>query len=91
MNLEWTSNALFDLNRFDNFLSPLNPSASKRALKSLAAAAERLKENPRLGYRLDQYAPRKIRRIIVGAYELRYEIKEDMIVILRVWHTREDR
>jgi hypothetical protein len=29
--------------------------------------------------------------LIVGQYELRYEIVDDMIYILRLWHTREDR
>jgi hypothetical protein len=29
--------------------------------------------------------------LVVGQYELRYEIAEDTIFILRLWHTREDR
>jgi plasmid stabilization system protein ParE len=91
MKLHWTGKALFDLTRLDNFLSPLSRTASARVLKSLTIAAERLLENPRIGYRLDQYAPREIRRIIVGVYELRYEIKDDTIFIMRVWHAREDR
>jgi hypothetical protein len=30
-------------------------------------------------------------RILVGKYEMRYEIQEPMIYVLRPWHTREDR
>jgi len=29
--------------------------------------------------------------IILGRYEMRYEITQDAIIILRIWHAREDR
>lgn len=32
-----------------------------------------------------------MRRVIVGGYELRYELTEVRLYILRLWHTREDR
>jgi len=32
-----------------------------------------------------------VRRIIVGNHEMRYEIQDEIIYILRIWHTREDR
>jgi plasmid stabilization system protein ParE len=35
--------------------------------------------------------PREVRRIIVGNYEMRYELVESTVFILRVWHTREER
>ena len=35
--------------------------------------------------------PRDVRRVIVGDYELRYEVTENLIYILRLWHAREDR
>ena len=35
--------------------------------------------------------PREVRRLIVGNYEMRYEQTEGGAVILRLWHTREDR
>jgi hypothetical protein len=44
-----------------------------------------------LGVRLEEFAPRDVRRVIVGDYELRYEVTEAAIYILRLWHTREDR
>lgn len=37
------------------------------------------------------YKPREVRRIIVGDYELRYEIANATIFILRLWHCREGR
>lgn len=34
---------------------------------------------------------REVRRILVGEYELRYEIRDSIVYVLRLWHTREDR
>jgi len=46
---------------------------------------------PRLGESLEEFAPREVRRILVGHFEMRYEIVESVIYVLRLWHTREDR
>jgi len=54
-------------------------------------APDPLIHNPRIGPLLRQFAPREIRRIIVGNYEMRYEIVNGTIYILRIWHTLEDR
>jgi plasmid stabilization system protein ParE len=91
MSLEWTSDALEDLARLHDFLIEVNNKAAAKAVLALTAAPERLLEYPRLGERLEQFAPHEIRRIIVGRYELTYEIKGSAISILHVWHTREDR
>jgi len=47
--------------------------------------------NPRLGEQLFQFEPREVRRLLVGKYEMRYEVVRDTIYMLRLWHTREDR
>ena len=91
MKLKWTSKALSDLARLHEFLAPVNPRAAARAIQALAAAPVGLLENPRIGEQLFEFEPREVRRIIVGHYELRYEIKESTIYVLRLWHTREDR
>lgn len=91
MELKWTGKALSDLARLYDFLVPVNPAAAARAVQSLAAAPAGLLINPRIGERLEEFDPREVRRILVGKYEIRYEIQEPMIYILRLWHTREDR
>lgn len=91
MELEWTSQALSDLARLYDFLAPLNEQAAARAVQSLMAAPERLLEHPRLGGKLEEFEPREVRRILVGHYEIRYEIAGSVIQVLRLWHTREDR
>jgi plasmid stabilization system protein ParE len=52
---------------------------------------DRLLDYPRIGEKLDAFEPREVRRIIVGNYELRYEIVAGTIIVLRLWHCRENR
>jgi len=91
MRVRWTAEARFDLERLHSFLSPVNRQAAARVVRSLQAAPSRLLEYPRLGPRLDEFLPREVRRLFVGDYELRYEIRSDAIIVLNVWHAREDR
>jgi hypothetical protein len=44
-----------------------------------------------MGEQLFQFEPREVRRILVGQYELRYEIVDETLHVLRLWHTHEDR
>jgi len=41
--------------------------------------------------RLEAFLPREVRRLIVGDYEVRYEIAYDVVNILRIHHALEDR
>jgi plasmid stabilization system protein ParE len=89
--LKWTAKAVSDLVRVHEFLEPVSPQAAAKTVQSLTAAALRLREHPRIGRRLGQYEPREVRRLVVGRYEIRYEITASTTYVLRVWHTRENR
>ncbi|MGH8604367.1 MAG: type II toxin-antitoxin system RelE/ParE family toxin [Gammaproteobacteria bacterium] len=91
MELEWTSKALSDLARLYEFLASVDKPAAARTVQSLTATPTTLLANPRMGEKLEEFEPREVRRILVGHYEMRYEIKESTIYMLRLWHTREDR
>ena len=91
MELKWTSKALSDLARLYEFLAPVNKPAAARTVQSLTAAPASLLVNPRIGEKLEEFGPREVRRILVGHYEMRYEIQESRIYVLRLWHTREHR
>ena len=60
-------------------------------MQTLAKGAGALRDNPRIGFRLAELEPRDVRRVILGQYELRYELGEDIVYVLRLWRTREDR
>jgi plasmid stabilization system protein ParE len=91
MELKWTSKALSDLARLYEFLAPINKPAAVRTVQSLTNAPNSLLPNPRIGERLEEFEPREVRRILVGHYEMRYEIQGSTLYILRLWHTRENR
>ncbi len=77
--------------RLYDFLAPVNRQAAARIVQSLTSAPARLKEYPRIGEKLEEFEPREVRRILVNHYEMRYEVQESKIYVLRIWHTREER
>lgn len=91
MKLLWTRAAIADLVRLHNFLEPANPRAAQAVVRNQDQGARRLVEFPRLGHKLEHLKPNEVRRLIIGDYELRYDIVGDVVRILRIWHGREDR
>lgn len=91
MELQWTSKAVADLARLYEFLALANKRAAAQTVQQLTVAPARLLVQPRIGEKLDEFDPREVRRILIGRYEMRYEVNQSVIYILRFWHTREDR
>lgn len=91
MKIRWTSEAVDDLARLHDFLGQHNPKAALRAVTALRNAVRQLATHPRLGPSLPGFEQRNVRRLVLGAYEMRYELAETSIHILRFFHTREDR
>ncbi len=40
---------------------------------------------------MEHAGPREIRRLLIGDYEMHYEVRPDEIWIARIFHTLEDR
>ena len=91
MALKWTSKAYGDLVRLHEFLNAVDPQAAIRVVRQLAAGAKRIPVHRRLGVRLPEFNPREIRKVLVGDYEIRYEVTDSDVFILIIFHTREDR
>lgn len=91
MKIYWTGKALSDLVRLHEFLARVNPAAAAWAVQALTTAPMRLVAHPRLGEKLEEFEPREVRRILVGNYEMRYEVREQAIFVVRLWHAREQR
>ena len=77
--------------RLYEFLAAVNPRAAKKEVRHRAEEAKLLQLHPLMGVELQEYAPRNMRRLIVGDYELRWEATETTLYVLRLWHRREDR
>lgn len=91
MILRWTTSAERDLVRLHAFLATINPRAAAQVVRQLITGAEQLIQYPQLGVKLEEFLPRDVRRMIIDDYELRYELTDEAIYILRLWHGREDR
>lgn len=91
MIAEWTDTALADVERLYLFLAAIDTEAAIQAANTLSEAPNGLTEFPRVGERLEGFENRELRRVIIGKYKLRYEILDDVISIVRVFHGREDR
>lgn len=91
MALRWTSKANLDLVRLHAFLEPVNPSAAAATVELILAGVRRIAAHPRLGARLAEFGPREVRRLVVGDYEVRYELRAADLFVLRVWHVCEER
>lgn len=91
MALRWATSAREDLVRLHEFLEPVNPKAAAQAIRQLVASAKRIPGRPRLGQRLREFSPREVRRMLIGDYEIRYELTVRDVFVLRIFHTREDR
>lgn len=91
MIVEWADEALFDIDRLYSFLAGVDIAAATRVAIQLDSAPSKLLSHPRMGARLEGFTSREVRRIILGKYEMRYEVLNDVIYILRIWHSREDR
>jgi plasmid stabilization system protein ParE len=91
MALRWARAAYVDLQRIHEFLEPVSPGAAARVVRTVVARVRRIPAQPRLGEKLTGFGNREVRRVLVQRYEVRYEIAEANIYVLRIFHTREDR
>lgn len=93
MKLVWLPAARDDFRRLFDFLVEKDPAAAERAARAIRLGAKRLAAAPRLGRRMDDETERRELFVPfgVGAYVLRYRIRSETLVVIRVWHSREDR
>lgn len=91
MQVLWTRRAVIDSDRLCDFLAQFNRDAAIKLAMRLDAAPTKLADHPRFGERVESYVVKEVRKLSVGRYVMHYEITGDQILILRVWHSREER
>jgi len=90
----WRERALEDISRLYDFLFEKNKEeAAAKAAKVILRGSSLFEESPRLGRPMADGTGRRELFIPFGSgfYVLRYFQAEDNVVIVRVWHGREDR
>jgi plasmid stabilization system protein ParE len=90
--LRWAPEAVQDLVRLREFLGHKNPGAAARAALRIQEAAAVLRDRPELGRAVEDEGFRDlVAPFGGGAYVLRYRIDEDAVVVVRVWHSKQER
>jgi plasmid stabilization system protein ParE len=91
VKLRWLKFALEDIERLYEFLLEKDPNAAANAIELILDGSERLLEMPELGRLMDDDTGRRELFLPFGAgtYVLRYKLDGEIVVIIRVWHSRE--
>lgn len=92
MKLSYSAESINDLIRLREFIEIKNPHAAKRIAQAIKKGISQLKSFPYIGVRVEKAPnPEIIRDLIIGDYTARYLILTKEIVILRIWHHKENR
>jgi plasmid stabilization system protein ParE len=91
LRVRFTRDAVGDRERLEQFLAEQNPSAAERAMDVIADAVGQLSAYPRSGVDLGNGFYRLVVRFGTAGYELRYRLDDGDVIVVRVFHTREDR
>ncbi len=90
--LIWSPTARTDLVRLRQSIEPNNSEAAKNAARSLKKAFNLIIQHAGVGNRLEG---RRDRELFVPfgqrGYVIRYRLADNAIVILKIWHSLEDR
>ncbi len=93
--IEWLLEAAKDVARLREFIKKENPRAAKKAGERILKAVKLLTKNPEAGMPSPDENCEEFRDLYVpfgkGGYTVRYRSKQQTIIIVRVWHSRENR
>jgi plasmid stabilization system protein ParE len=90
----WLSEGIEDVERLHAFLYEKDQAAASRAAANILSGSKLLAANPRIGRPMPDDTKRRELFIAygAGAYVIRYIFDSNHnVVILRVWHSRENR
>lgn len=89
MKLAFTAKALEDLERLHAFVAEKNPAAADRIRRQLLDSIRTLLEQPRGGKPVKSLP---VRQWVSGDSVIRYLLEDEQsLVIVRIWHGRENR
>jgi len=91
MEIYWTRKAQGDLERIYRFSLQYHRPRANIVLDRLMKGALELGLHPEMGKLQTRYERRQVRKMLFDDYEVHYEIKNNHIFILDLWHTKEER
>jgi addiction module RelE/StbE family toxin len=93
MTVEWSADAVADLDRFADFLHRHHPELARVVAREIIEKTNILRERPLLGRPLAGHAHYRqiVLLVLNAAYVIQYRTEGERVVILRVFHGREAR
>ena len=85
----WTKKASTSLDHYCGVIADESPSSAKKVRREIVLTAKSLSKNPEL-YQLDEYYPDNpgdIRRFFRWNYRVVYQVREEEVLILNIYHT----
>ncbi len=93
--LRWLPEAIEDLGRLREFIRVHNPEAAARSAKRILEGTQKLQAFPLLGRPVQDIDGLPLRDLFIpfgqGGYWLRYAVLAGKIIVVRIWHGREDK
>jgi plasmid stabilization system protein ParE len=93
MKIDWSAGALADLDRFAAFLQERYPALASVVAREILAKVQVLEAHPQLGYPIGARGQYRqiVLEVLKAKYVFRYRIAGERIIVLRIWHGREQR
>lgn len=91
MEIYWTLKAQSDLERIYLFTLQYTHLHAEDVLDRPIAGSILFTTHPAIGTPQSRYSPREVRKFLLDDYEIHYEVKDNAIFIVDVWHTKEER
>jgi addiction module RelE/StbE family toxin len=86
----WSGPALNDLRSIKDYVSRDKPKAARHLAERISRSVLDLADFPESGRSVPEFPGAGYREVIVTPYRIIYEVTEDRVVVLRVWHGRRD-
>ena len=93
MKLKWSAAALADLGRFASFLQDRHPQLSRIVAAEILVKTKIISEHPQLGRPIEGRQDHReiLLQVLNATYAFRYGYDGERLVMLRVFHGREER
>ncbi len=89
MELVFSQSAQKDLVRLRQFIAKHNPQAVRSVSQQLIRSITLLVKQPEMGMDLPELPG--VQQLVTGNYIVRYTLMQEKVIVLRIWHGKENR